>query len=1245
MTEEQPWPGLLSFSENDQRYFGGREDEIEALYRRIAASRLTLLFSLSGLGKSSLLRAGLFPRLRGEHYFPVYIRLRYGKDVPSPVDQIQSEIAAQARASGVEAPQPQPGETLWQYFHRADADFWDERNYPATPVLVFDQFEELFTKGRDAPEQANEVIEEIANLAEGASPKVMREAAERDPSLMRQAFDDRYRLLIGIRSDYLAQLQGISDRVRAVFSNRYELHRMSGAAALRSTLKAGGHLMDEDVARHVVRFVAGAGESNGSLSVEGLDVEPALLSLVCRELNATRLKNNEPKITASMLSGTKDEILSRFYEESFAGVAPELRVLVEDKLVSRDGKSRDFISEQTARTTPGVTDEDLSTLEDRRLLRFEGSGSSRRMELTHDLLTTVAMMGRRRRELLRKLEEADRATAEAEQREAAARRALRRSRAAALVFFVLLAVIAAQLISSFLKSRAADRAESDSAMRLAVGKLSSNDVREGLALLARAVRLDSTNSAARTLLYTQLSTRSWLVPIRAFGPEGRIAITAFSDDGSRVAFRAGKTIEMWDVATGQRVGKPLNTGYEQTRLRFASDGWTLLLDPGYANEPNEPVIWNPRSGQVMTAADVQRLPGLRGCESVSAFDLNTSTNELAASCNVKLAVIPLRGERPGEMHDTPTFNDGIRGLRFAPNPRFLVLEDNLSRQILLDRRRRAPEVPNVTSYGDDVKGLSSDGKRVVFTSGFGETPDIEVRDLESWTPVGAKISDAAEVSSIIFDPTGRTFMGATNDGEVRVWSVGEGRMLFDPIPHERPPQGIAFSPDGARFFTAAQETARWWNASSGKPVGEALVEPNMSAAHLDPRGNIVTLSNTARVWRFASAVMPPVLTDVPIDFMTVLVRGSAVDFSADRKTAIVRLYGRVLAGFDAATGKRLWTSPPDTDVLVVDSRAARALVTNGKSLSLIDTQGWKPIWTRPEEASFSEADCAFSRDGSVIVVRNSYSSTIVLSAATGNRLAPPIREPFLEINRDGSLIALISEKNLVIWNVRERRPLIEIPMIRYVEKQKIEFSPDGRSVAVVSSPEEVQVWNVADRTKRAVKPGAIEKSFGVSFSPDGRILAIRSRHGVALCDSQTIECPKELLAHEQVDDVEFSENGKRVLTASGVVQVWDVSTRRPVTLPLPWSQFAGLSPDGTSLYTVVGDELSRIPLPVIDDNDAAARLADAAEALAGIRVDRLGITAPVGGTAVLAGLEERCRKVSGPACDLVRRLRGAPDRH
>src|SRR5204862_3913413 len=189
------------------------------------------------------------------------------------------------------------------------------------------------------------------------------------------------------------------------------------------------------------------------------------------------------------------------------------------------------------------------------LVRVEESGSSRRLELTHDLLTAVAAASRATREQRRQLEEAKRARAEAERATEAARKTVRRTRAAALVFFVLLAAaIAGPFIASRRATIGAKRIEADSAFHLALQKLASEEPAEGLAYLAHVVRNDPHNDAARVLLYEQFLTRSWPVPLRTFGPERRMDAAAFNGDGTLVALQLGKSVEAWNVARGQRIG-------------------------------------------------------------------------------------------------------------------------------------------------------------------------------------------------------------------------------------------------------------------------------------------------------------------------------------------------------------------------------------------------------------------------------------------------------------------------------------------------------------------------------------------------------------------------------------------------------------------------------------------------------------------------------------------------------------------
>jgi hypothetical protein len=74
--ERNPWLGLASFTEETRAYFYGRDEEVAELSRRVQRKLLTVLFGQSGLGKTSILRAGLAPRVGGPGYCPLYVRSR-----------------------------------------------------------------------------------------------------------------------------------------------------------------------------------------------------------------------------------------------------------------------------------------------------------------------------------------------------------------------------------------------------------------------------------------------------------------------------------------------------------------------------------------------------------------------------------------------------------------------------------------------------------------------------------------------------------------------------------------------------------------------------------------------------------------------------------------------------------------------------------------------------------------------------------------------------------------------------------------------------------------------------------------------------------------------------------------------------------------------------------------------------------------------------------------------------------------
>jgi Archaeal ATPase. len=110
---EHPWLGLESFHEETRAYFFGRDTEIAELHLRLRSHPLLVLYGRSGLGKTSILMAGLIPRLRAEERRPVLLRLRYEDPALDVCGQLVSALFGWG--DGQDGPvhlKPQPTKSL-----------------------------------------------------------------------------------------------------------------------------------------------------------------------------------------------------------------------------------------------------------------------------------------------------------------------------------------------------------------------------------------------------------------------------------------------------------------------------------------------------------------------------------------------------------------------------------------------------------------------------------------------------------------------------------------------------------------------------------------------------------------------------------------------------------------------------------------------------------------------------------------------------------------------------------------------------------------------------------------------------------------------------------------------------------------------------------------------------------------------------------------------------------------------------
>ena len=449
VNRENPWPGLAAFSEEHAEFFYGREREVDELFRRVRLNALSVLYGQSGLGKTSLVQAALFPRLRDIGILPVSIRVDYSAGAPAARLQICQAIGKAVQAAGGSAQRLGEQESLWEYFHRERPAAVDKSGKPMVIALAFDQFEEAFTLGSDRGDGrgfVRDLVEEMGSLAEHRPPSRVESAFERDPERVADFDFDRqdYRILVSLREDFLAHLHDLSERIPSITVNNMRLPPLDGSRALEVVERPGKGIVAPGAAEAIVRFVSDAGDERRdgtarkddtgqkqiTRPIETLEVDPSLLSLFCRELNE---KRGAGLITPALVMASREKILSEFYERALADQHPGVRLFVEEDLLTAKG-FRQTLSVDSAEDKLkeyGASPDAVSVLVNRRLLHFEQRGQQKRVELTHDVLTRVVRESRNERQAREAEEEKVREAEEAERRAQAARTRAEEERAAA----------------------------------------------------------------------------------------------------------------------------------------------------------------------------------------------------------------------------------------------------------------------------------------------------------------------------------------------------------------------------------------------------------------------------------------------------------------------------------------------------------------------------------------------------------------------------------------------------------------------------------------------------------------------------------------------------------------------------------------------------------------------------------------------------------------------------------------------
>lgn len=396
-----PFLGLQYYTEARAGSFFGRDEEIDKLSTLLQINTLTILFGKSGTGKTSLLNAGVFPRLRKNYCLPFRIRLEFNEDSPDLVSQIKKTLKQEIDKYGFQVEAYPGAETLWEYFHKEP--LWKT----VTPILVFDQFEEIFTlaklNARFGSTDLPAFWRELSDVIENNIPEKLRDQFLNNKEAVTYNYKkQKTKILFAFREEYLPEFESITSKIPSIKYSRFRLMPMNGNQAYEVITKSWKENIDPGEANEIVLFFTA--DTSIKEYKQVTTVEPSLLSQVCAYIDKARMESGGGKVSAELLNKyKKDKILRSIYDETLALANSSVRSaktgttgrnqmnrFAEENLINKDGnRIKHFLTtKDEIKLRPGI-----NVLTTRYFLR-EDEGA---VELTHDVLTPIIKADRDKR--------------------------------------------------------------------------------------------------------------------------------------------------------------------------------------------------------------------------------------------------------------------------------------------------------------------------------------------------------------------------------------------------------------------------------------------------------------------------------------------------------------------------------------------------------------------------------------------------------------------------------------------------------------------------------------------------------------------------------------------------------------------------------------------------------------------------------------------------------------------------------